>query len=85
MRPRREGAAHSLNTSGSAQKGGGMTGQLSDLVLLEGRRVGIALADGSRIDDCHLVFAGDDRVWLFRDGQDAFVNATNVCDFWECG
>jgi len=60
-----------------------MTGQLRDLVLLEGRRIGIALIDGSRIDDCQLVFADDHRVWLFEHGSDMFVNASTVCDFWE--
>jgi hypothetical protein len=60
-----------------------MIGQLRDLALLEGRRVGIALVDGSRIDDCHLVFAGDDRVWVFENGHDTFVTASTVCDFWE--
>ena len=57
--------------------------RLSDLVRLEGQQVGIALIDGSRIDDCQLVFAGRDRVWVFVNGQDTFVNASIVCDFWE--
>ena len=60
-----------------------MTGQLRDLALLEGHRVSIALTDGSRIDDCQLVFAGDERVWLFDNGRDTFVWASRVCDFWE--
>ena len=61
-----------------------MTGhRLPDLVRLEGRRVGISLKDGSRIDDCQLVFAGRDRVWVFVNGRDTFVSATTVCDFWE--
>jgi len=57
--------------------------RLPDLVRLEGRRVGISLKDGSRIDDCQLVFAGRDRVWVFVNGRDTFVNATTVSDFWE--
>ena len=61
-----------------------MTGhRLPDLVRLEGHRVGIALTDGSRMDDCQLVFAGNDRVWVFANGRDTFVNATTVWDFWE--
>jgi len=61
-----------------------MTGhRLPDLVRLEGRRVGISLKDGSRIDDCQLVFAGRDRVWVFVNGRDTFVTATTVSDFWE--
>ena len=60
-----------------------MTGhRLSDLARLEGRRVGIALSDGSRIDDCQLVFAGRDRVWVFSNGTDEWVSAATVCDFW---
>jgi hypothetical protein len=61
-----------------------MTGQrLRDLIRLEGRQVGLSLTDGSRIDDCQLVFAGDDRVWVFVNGRDRFVNARTVSDFWE--
>jgi hypothetical protein len=61
-----------------------MTGQhVRDLVRLEGRRVGIALIDGSRIDDCQLVFAGNERVWVFANGRDAWLSASAVCDFWE--
>jgi hypothetical protein len=61
-----------------------MTGHcLRDLVQLEGRRVGIVLTDGSRIDDCHLVFAGRDRVWVYVDGEDAWLGASTVSDFWE--
>ena len=61
-----------------------MTGhRLRDLIRLEGRQVGLSLTDGSRIDDCQLVFAGDDRVWVFVNGRDTFVRATTVSDFWE--
>jgi len=61
-----------------------MTGhRLPDLVRLEGHRVGISLTDGSRMDDCQLVFAGRERVWVFTNGRDEFVKASTVCDFWE--
>jgi hypothetical protein len=61
-----------------------MTGhRLPDMVRLEGRHVGIALVDGSRIDNCQLVFAGRESVWVFVNGRDTFVNASTVCDFWE--
>jgi hypothetical protein len=61
-----------------------MTGhRLRDLIRLEGRQVGISLTDGSRIDDCQLVFAGHDRVWVFANGQDTFVALPRVTDFWE--
>jgi len=61
-----------------------MTGnRLLDLVRLEGQKVGISLIDGSRMDDCHLVFAGRDRVWVYVNGHDEFVSSTTVSDFWE--
>jgi hypothetical protein len=62
----------------------GMTRKrLHELVGLEGRQVGISLTDGSRIDDCQLVFAGNDRVWVFVNGQDEWLSSSAVCDFWE--
>ena len=39
----------------------------------EGRQVSLALADGSRIDDCQLVSAGQNAagtLWLFANGAD---------------
>ena len=53
---------------------------------LEGHRVSIALADGSRIDDCALVSAGrrgDGRLWLYINGADTFVPLSDVTDLWE--
>jgi len=52
---------------------------------LEGHRVSLALADGSRIDDCQLVSAGRgnaDTLWLYG-GQDLFVPVGQVIDLWE--
>jgi hypothetical protein len=52
----------------------------------EGRRVSVALADGSRIDDCQLVSAGRNgarTLWLFTNGADMFVALTDVTDVWE--
>jgi hypothetical protein len=61
-----------------------MNGQrLKDLVRLEGRHVGLALNDGSRIDDCQLVFAGRERVWVYSNGRDSFVAVPAVLDFWD--
>ena len=61
-----------------------MKGQrLKDLIRLEGRHVGLCLSDGSRIDDCQLVFAGRERVWVYENGRDTFVAARTVADFWE--
>jgi hypothetical protein len=57
-----------------------------DLRSLEGRRVGLALADGSRIDDCQFVAAprGDlRRVWVCVDGNDLFLPAEDINDVWE--
>jgi hypothetical protein len=56
---------------------------LQDLIRLEGRHVGLVLSDGSRIDDCQLVFAGRERVWVYANGRDSFVAAPTVIDFWE--
>jgi hypothetical protein len=53
---------------------------------LEGRQVGVALRDGSRIDDCQLVSAGRKgtrTVWVFANGADTFVGLDEVVDIWE--
>ena len=52
---------------------------------LEGRRVSVALTDGSRLDDCELVSAGTGRatLWLFVNGSDVFVPVADVTDAWE--
>jgi hypothetical protein len=53
---------------------------------LEGRRVSVALVDGSRIDDCELISAGrrgGDRLWLYSNGADTFVTIPDVTDVWE--
>lgn len=53
----------------------------------EGRRVGITLTDGSRIDNCQLVCAprhGTSTLWiLLADGADAFVPLAAVAEVWE--
>lgn len=57
-----------------------------DLRALEGRRVSVALNDGSRIDDCQLV-AGPrgqlDRVWVCVNGGDVFLPLSAIADAWE--
>ena len=52
---------------------------------LEGRRVSVALVDGSQIDDCELICAGrgGDRLWLYSNGADTFVSRAEVVDLWE--
>ncbi|HVM04233.1 MAG TPA: hypothetical protein VM242_03580 [Acidimicrobiales bacterium] len=59
--------------------------RISDLRTLEGRQVGVSLADGSRIDDATLVSArpSPGTVWLFAAGTDVFVRASAVVDAWE--
>jgi hypothetical protein len=53
---------------------------------LEGQPVNIALADGSRIDDCQLISAGRPgapTLWLYSNGADRFVPLVQVRDVWE--
>ena len=53
---------------------------------LEGHRVGVALVDGSRLDDCQLVSAGrhgSESLWLYSNGADTFVTIRDVTDVWE--
>lgn len=59
--------------------------RICDLRTLEGRQVGISLADGSRIDDATLVSARPARgtLWLFAGGTDVFVRTATVVDAWE--
>lgn len=62
------------------------TNDIEHLRMLEGRRVGISLTGGRRIDDCQLVSAARSRrrtVWVFTDGEDAFVPLDEVVDLWE--
>ena len=53
---------------------------------LQGCRVSLALAGGSRIDDCMLISAathGVDSFWVFANGEDVFVPVAEVTDTWE--
>jgi hypothetical protein len=52
----------------------------------EGRQVSVALADGSRIDDCGLVSAGRGgarTMWVLVDGLDVFIRQADVVAVWE--
>ena len=53
-----------------------------ELHRLEGRNVSVALADGSRLDDVHLVSARGVTLWIFSAGEDRFVPVTSVVDAW---
>jgi hypothetical protein len=60
--------------------------RIHELKALEGRRVGVAVRGGDRLDDCQLVSAGRGRsrsLWLFADGTDTFVPIADVVDLWE--
>jgi hypothetical protein len=60
--------------------------RITQLRSLEGRQVGLAVANGSRIDDCQLVSAGRqnvDSVWVFSNGSDVFVPRADLVDLWE--
>jgi hypothetical protein len=60
--------------------------QIWRLTLLEGRQVGVALSDGTRIDDAQLVSSGRGQMrtlWVFTNGEDAFVPLLAVVDVWE--
>ena len=53
---------------------------------LEGRRVGMALNDGSRIVDAQLISAGRpglSSVWILIDGADSFIPVLTVSEVWE--
>jgi len=59
---------------------------VTKLVHLEGCRVSVAFADGSRLDDCELVSTGHNgtqTLWFFANGTDVFADAENVVDIWE--
>ena len=60
--------------------------RIHELKVLEGRRVGLAVSGGDRIDDCHLISAGRGRtrtLWVFANGADTFVPFDQVIDLWE--
>jgi hypothetical protein len=62
--------------------------RISELRFLEGRRVSLALTDGSILDDCQLVSVGRrsvNSVWLFTNGTDTFIPLTDVIDCWAVG
>jgi len=58
------------------------------LQALQGRRVTVALRDGTRIDDAQLVSAGSPHrqsLWLFENGSDTFVPLDDVLELWDDG
>jgi len=60
------------------------------LAALVGRGVGLALVDGTRLDDCQLVSQprarGVGTAWIVHGGDDVFVPVEAIADVWEvCG
>lgn len=54
---------------------------------LVGRSVGLALNDGTRFDDCHLLSIAGARAvttaWIVLSGVDVFVPVETIDDVWE--
>ena len=62
-----------------------MDAEYDNLEELEGRRVSVALHDGSRIDDCQLVSGPRpdlDGLWLYTGGHDTIVPLDEVTEVW---
>ncbi|MGQ0520857.1 MAG: hypothetical protein ACT4PX_06885 [Actinomycetota bacterium] len=59
--------------------------ELGDLRSLEGRRVGVALADRTCIDEAVLEAVVSGKLWLHTAGEDVFVPVPDVVDVWEIG
>lgn len=53
-----------------------------DVQKLEGRRVHVALADGSVLGPVPLVLARRNTLWVVADGEDTFVPLDRVVDVW---
>jgi hypothetical protein len=63
-----------------------MDGRIRRFQQWEGHRVSLALADGTRIDDCELVSVGRHGVrsiWVYSNGIDVLVPHADVVDMWE--
>lgn len=59
--------------------------QSTRLHSFRGRRVSVALRDGTRIDDCHLVSVGrssTSTVWLVSAGTDVFFLREELLAVW---
>ena len=53
-----------------------------DVRSLEGRRVNVALADGSVMGPVPLVLARRNTLWVVADGEDTFVPLDRVVNVW---
>lgn len=59
--------------------------EFGDLRSLEGRRVGVALADRTCIDEAVFEAVVSGKLWLHAAGEDVFVPLPDVVDMWELG
>jgi hypothetical protein len=62
------------------------TTAIAKLSELLGKRVGVALAGGRRIDDCQLIalpVRQAKKLWLWTGREDVFVSQGDVLDVWE--
>lgn len=59
--------------------------QLMSLRELEGLRVGVARADGSRLDDCALlgVLGAKRALWVEANGSELLLPFEDLRDVWE--
>lgn len=58
-------------------------GRQLDVQRLEGRRVNVALADGSVMGPVPLVLARRNTLWVVADGEDTFVPLDRVVNVWD--
>lgn len=54
-----------------------------DVQRLEGRRVNVAMADGSVMGPVPLVLARRNTLWVVADGEDTFVPLDRVVNVWD--
>ena len=54
----------------------------SEVQRFEGRRVNVALADGSVLGPVPLVLARRNTLWIVADGEDTFVPLDRVVNVW---
>ena len=54
----------------------------SEVQKLEGRRVNVALTDGSVMGPVPLVLARRNTLWVVADGEDTFVPLDRVVNVW---
>jgi prepilin-type processing-associated H-X9-DG protein len=60
-----------------------MIGTQIEVQRLEGRRVNVALADGSVLGPVPLVLARRNTLWVVNDGEDTFLPLDRVVNVWD--